>query len=651
MIVRSDGTVTYVGKDIAYQLWKFGLLGRDFGYRFWQEEGVWETAREGVDGPPAPSAAPQRVINVIDARQSYLQKIVRAGLAGARPRRGGGALGPLRLRDGGAVAGDRRASSASLDEGEDEEQDARDVGPQGDRRQGRRPARPARAPRAARRSPSATASSPTAELDAPGAADRHRRAALLHGQGDDQPGHRLRLRRGARASKGSPAPTSSTRWCAPRTSARRLREEGLADEVTPTEVGGAARRRSWSDDLWDLVLAVAQTGEIVEKGAETPGAVAHRPPRPGAGPALQRRSTTSTRSCRRRTRRARRPPGRGAGLPPRPGGAGRAPGHARAGEDVTWNAGRAGRRRKRPRPGSTSAAAAPAWWCWPWPPSSALTWFGYSKGKEIEAGFKDPSSARGEGRARSSPTTSCPGLLPAGRDLDPLRHGHGDVLRPGAAAGDGGGPRSSTSAASSSSRSASSARGTRTSRSSCRARRRSRRGSRGRSSTSRAARRSPPAPSRPAAASSATRPAAAACAPSRATPRGSPTSSSSSARRTTAASASASGSARKPTPRRPAAEADFTGTPADPQALRRVRRALPALPAPRSPARSARGRSAQSSVYRISIRRIFQAERASEHRRQHEQAGDGDPGRGGVGEHGERALRGSAPGRATGGSG
>jgi len=30
VIVRSNGTVTYVGKDIAYQLWKFGLLGKDF---------------------------------------------------------------------------------------------------------------------------------------------------------------------------------------------------------------------------------------------------------------------------------------------------------------------------------------------------------------------------------------------------------------------------------------------------------------------------------------------------------------------------------------------------------------------------------------------------------------------------------------------
>lgn len=79
VIVRSDGTVTYVGKDIAYQLWKFGLLGRDFGYRRWDEENVWETTREGVLDPPVFGHA-SRVINVIDARQSYLQKIVRAGL-------------------------------------------------------------------------------------------------------------------------------------------------------------------------------------------------------------------------------------------------------------------------------------------------------------------------------------------------------------------------------------------------------------------------------------------------------------------------------------------------------------------------------------------------------------------------------------------
>ncbi|MEZ5332894.1 MAG: hypothetical protein R2991_12785 [Thermoanaerobaculia bacterium] len=79
VIVRSDGTVTYVGKDIAYQLWKFGLLERDFEYRFWEDAGVWQTALAGVEDHPAFGAG-DRVINVIDARQSYLQKVVRAGL-------------------------------------------------------------------------------------------------------------------------------------------------------------------------------------------------------------------------------------------------------------------------------------------------------------------------------------------------------------------------------------------------------------------------------------------------------------------------------------------------------------------------------------------------------------------------------------------
>lgn len=79
VIVRSDGTVTYVGKDIAYQLWKFGLLGKDFGYGFWEEEDLWETTTAGVANHPTFGGA-GRVINVIDARQSYLQKIVRAGL-------------------------------------------------------------------------------------------------------------------------------------------------------------------------------------------------------------------------------------------------------------------------------------------------------------------------------------------------------------------------------------------------------------------------------------------------------------------------------------------------------------------------------------------------------------------------------------------
>ena len=83
VIVRSDGTVTYVGKDIAYQLWKFGLLGKDFYYRPWQTYAdgriLWVTTDEpAVVGQQFGHGT--RVFNVIDARQSYLQDVVVAGL-------------------------------------------------------------------------------------------------------------------------------------------------------------------------------------------------------------------------------------------------------------------------------------------------------------------------------------------------------------------------------------------------------------------------------------------------------------------------------------------------------------------------------------------------------------------------------------------
>ncbi len=83
VIVRSNGTVTYVGKDIAYQLWKFGLLGKDFYYRKWHTypdgHQVWASTDE--PGGEAPHfGGGSRVYNVIDSRQSYLQDVVTAGL-------------------------------------------------------------------------------------------------------------------------------------------------------------------------------------------------------------------------------------------------------------------------------------------------------------------------------------------------------------------------------------------------------------------------------------------------------------------------------------------------------------------------------------------------------------------------------------------
>ncbi len=84
VIVRSNGTVTYVGKDIAYQLWKFGLLGKDFFYRHWSTypdgNRVWVTTSEPVSESAPHFGAAAKVFNVIDSRQSYLQDVVVAGL-------------------------------------------------------------------------------------------------------------------------------------------------------------------------------------------------------------------------------------------------------------------------------------------------------------------------------------------------------------------------------------------------------------------------------------------------------------------------------------------------------------------------------------------------------------------------------------------
>ena len=90
VIVRSNGTVTYVGKDMAYQFWKFGLLGEDFHYRLFGEEGkdgpLWATSSS-----PTPEEEAERpafgaghtIYNVIDVRQSYLQRLLSQALAAA----------------------------------------------------------------------------------------------------------------------------------------------------------------------------------------------------------------------------------------------------------------------------------------------------------------------------------------------------------------------------------------------------------------------------------------------------------------------------------------------------------------------------------------------------------------------------------------
>ncbi len=94
IIVRSNGTVTYTGKDIAYQLWKLGRLGLDFNYKPFRshDDGhvTWlttgEADSESLPEVPRPNfGGGSTVYNVIDSRQSYPQEIVGRGVAALAP--------------------------------------------------------------------------------------------------------------------------------------------------------------------------------------------------------------------------------------------------------------------------------------------------------------------------------------------------------------------------------------------------------------------------------------------------------------------------------------------------------------------------------------------------------------------------------------
>src|SRR2546429_8604808 len=84
VIVRSNGVVTYVGKDIANQFWKFGLLGKDFRYRLFATQAnghpLWATTSGEADSTAPPFGHAQRIYNVIDSRQMYLQALLKQAL-------------------------------------------------------------------------------------------------------------------------------------------------------------------------------------------------------------------------------------------------------------------------------------------------------------------------------------------------------------------------------------------------------------------------------------------------------------------------------------------------------------------------------------------------------------------------------------------
>ncbi|MFL6237726.1 MAG: arginine--tRNA ligase [Thermoanaerobaculia bacterium] len=264
VIVRSDGTVTYVGKDIAYQLWKFGLLGRDFGYRFWQEEGVWETTQDGVEGHPLFGNA-WRVFNVIDVRQSYLQKIVRAGLQ---------SLGhPSEAERSTHFAYEMVALSPAtarqlgfLDEAEGEDKVLEMSG---------------------RKGIGVKADDLIDQLELKAREEIAKRNRDLGDAELDGLAHEIAIAAlrffmvkatnnrviafdfdEALNFEGESGPYLQYSLVRAKNIRRRLQQEGIAADVFAEEVA-ALPEEVWSEDLWDLILEVAQTGETVEKAAES----------------------------------------------------------------------------------------------------------------------------------------------------------------------------------------------------------------------------------------------------------------------------------------------------------------------------------------------------------------------------------------------
>ena len=271
VIVRSDGTVTYVGKDIAYQLWKFGLLGKDFGYRRWAEEGVWETTADpGQTQADAPSfGGAGRVVNVIDARQSYLQKIVRAGLqalghAEAAERSVHFAYEMVTLSPAAAQA--LGYVGAWDEEGQPavkqmEMSGRKGIGVKADDLLDRVKAKSLEELR--ERDPSASEETieALAQTIMIGAvryfmvkATTTRVIALDFDEA-------LNL-------EGESGPYLQYAAVRARNIQKKLADAGLPDLVAPAAVA-ALPGSYWSDDLWDLVLDVARTGEVVERAANS----------------------------------------------------------------------------------------------------------------------------------------------------------------------------------------------------------------------------------------------------------------------------------------------------------------------------------------------------------------------------------------------
>jgi arginyl-tRNA synthetase len=92
VLLRSDGTATYIAKDIPYAAWKVGLVGDPFSYhKYTMQFDNTTLLATGLDsnGPNPAFHGADLAITVIDTRQSRLQKIISKVLTmlGAAPER------------------------------------------------------------------------------------------------------------------------------------------------------------------------------------------------------------------------------------------------------------------------------------------------------------------------------------------------------------------------------------------------------------------------------------------------------------------------------------------------------------------------------------------------------------------------------------
>ena len=279
VIVRSDGTVTYVGKDMAYQMWKFGVLGKDFHYRVFDRDAAGPplfstTSDPAADVPDHPAfGRATMVCNVIDTRQAYLQKLLKQALAALgfeeQARRS------VHYSYEMVALTHSTARELGYEAAEDGGQAVRrGVGPQGARRQGRRPDRSADRQGRGRSRPAQHRVHGGGRAP-DGGNDRHRRGPLLHGEVLARQGDRLRHRRGAQLRGGKrslPAVRRGPRQQHLREAegTRRHRRGRRRSRRCPSLATDAiADGSDDSHELWGLVLEAARLDEVVDKAVRT----------------------------------------------------------------------------------------------------------------------------------------------------------------------------------------------------------------------------------------------------------------------------------------------------------------------------------------------------------------------------------------------